>query len=467
MSTLDFRDLPEDRLSTSDKEGNRIWIIPARVRGRWKNRKTVFHIFLLAIFVLTPWLRYKGAPIVLFDILDRQFVILGKVFASYDAPLLFFVFGTLGFGLIIATVLWGRIWCGWACPQTVFLEQVFRRIETFTVGNRASQLAARKDPFKPTHLRRLFFKWVLFIGASLILAHTFMAYFISWEQLLAMMVRPPSESWTVFLIVVITTATVLFEFTWFREQFCIIMCPYVRFQSVLMDQDSVTISYDYNRGEPRARGLKKKSEEGAGDCIDCYKCVSVCPTGIDIRAGQQMECVGCTACIDACDEVMKKIDRPQGLIRYASLSELEKVGRKLWSPRLAGYLGILFLMLAGFIYSVSRHESFYVAILRQNQRPYVVSDAGLMNNFKMHLKNPTYKSIKYSIHLLSDFAHMAPETIEGSIEPNGNVHRPFFVRIRDWQQLSSPFLQIQVRYQRNDKWVEHMEKVKIVFPKGS
>ncbi len=463
MSTLDFRDLPEDRLATTDKDGNRIWIIPARVRGVWKNRRTGFQIFLLAIFVLTPWLRWGGSPLVLFDIFNRQFVLFGHVFAAHDAPLMFFVLGILAFGLIIATAAWGRVWCGWSCPQTVFIEQVFRRIETWVVGNRASQLAVRKNPWLFKNIVRTSVKWFLFVVVSAFLAHTFIAYFVSWENLLVMMQKPPTQSWTVFLFVLFFTGLILFDFAWFREQFCIIMCPYGRFQSVLMDQNSVTVTYDYLRGEPRGKGLQKK--DGQGDCIDCYKCVSVCPTGIDIRRGTQLECIACTACIDACDEVMEKVNRPKGLIRYAALADLEKAGRKVWRPRLIGYLLVMTLLVGGLVFSLIHHETLFVAVLRQNQRPYVVINEGLMNNFKMHIKNPTYETVTYEVTLDSDLATLSPSVIKGEIQGNQDAHRPFFVTISDWQKMTDPTLRIVVRYWVGTKPVEKVYEVQAVFPK--
>ena len=465
MSTLDFRDLPEDRLATTDSEGNRLWIIPALVKGKWKNRKTSFHWVLLALFVLTPWLRYKGSPLLLFDIFERQFVFFGKVFAAHDAPLLFFVLGILGFGLIIATALWGRVWCGWACPQTVFIEQVYRRIERWTVGNRAAQLDAIKNPFLFKNLRRTTMKWVVFTLVSIFLAHTFIAYFVSWEKLLAMMTRPPGESWTVFLFVFCFTAMILFDFAWFREQFCIIMCPYGRFQSVLMDQSSMTVAYDYNRGEPRQRNIKEKEATGAGDCIDCFKCVSVCPTGIDIRRGTQMECIACTACIDACDEVMTKIKRPQGLIRYSSLAELEKKPKKSKSPRLLGYFAVMVFLFAGLAWSLNQHNSFYYAILRQNQRPYVVSEDGiLLNNFRMHLKNPDLKPIEYEVRLISENVVMAPETLKGELLANQDVHRPFFIQVEGWKEMKSKKFSLEISYGTGASKTLKIEDVQLVIP---
>ena len=467
MSTLDFRDLPEERLATTDEEGRRLWIIPARVRGYWKNRKTVFHIILLMIFTLTPWLRISGKPILLFDIQNRQFVFFGNVFASHDAPLLFFVFAILGFSLIVVTALWGRLWCGWACPQTVFIEQVFRRIESFAVGGRGEQLAANREPLKWKYLKRLVFKWSLFILASLILSHSFIAYFVSWENLLSMMSKPPGESWTVFVTVLVFTGVILFDFAWFREQFCIIMCPYGRFQSVLMDQNSITVTYDYKRGEPRHKGLNKDENQKVGDCIDCFKCVSVCPTGIDIRRGQQLECISCTACIDACDEVMERINRPKGLVRYAALADLEKSGRRFWRPRVVVYLSILGILISGFIFALNQHQKFYFNVLRQNQRPYVVASEYLLNNFKFHIKNPSFSEFEYKISLIEQKGvEMAPPVISGNLSGNEDVQRPFFIKLIDWEARNVSEIQLLIEYsEKNGKADKATHSVRLVYPK--
>ena len=467
MSTLDFRNLPQDRLGTTDEEGNRRWIIPARVRGKWKTRKTLLHIPLLLIFILTPWLRWKGDPLVLFDLGERRFILFGEIFSAHDGPLVFFVLGLLGFGLIMATALWGRVWCGWACPQTVFIEQVFRRIESLVVGNRATQIAASKNPFAPKNFLKLFTKWSLFIITSIFLAHTFIAYFVSWESLFTMMFDAPSANWTVFLFTFAISAFILFDFAWFREQFCIIMCPYGRFQSVLMDQNSVTITYDHKRGEPRVRKVSEH-KEGDGDCIDCFKCVSVCPTGIDIRRGQQMECVGCTACIDACDEVMTKIKRPKGLIRYAALADIEKQGRKVLRPRLFFYGFIMLLLGISLAVSLSRHETFYFSLLRQNKRPYsiveVESGKLLINNYRFHLKNPLGKNVDYRILLKGDdLVTMAPPQIEGTLEPKGNIYRPFFVQVSfaHWKKVQ---VYLELQYKKGDQWQSIEKPIQFAGP---
>lgn len=462
MSTLDFRDLPEDRLASTDAEGRRLWIIPLPVQGIWKKRKTLFHHFLLVIFLLTPWLRWNGSPLVLFDVQNRQFIFFGKVFASHDAPLMFFILGILGFGLIIATALWGRIWCGWACPQTVFIEQVFRRIEFLVVGSRAKQIECSQNPLKLHNMIRLAFKWILFVAASLLISHSFMAYFVSWEKLSAMMAQPPAQSWWVFLITFFITAVVLFDFAWFREQFCIIMCPYGRFQSVLMDQNTITVSYDYRRGETRGKGLTKAP--GQGDCVDCFKCVAVCPTGIDIRRGQQLECIGCTACIDACDEVMTKIHRPKGLIRYAALSDIEKKGRRFFRPRLVLYFAVMAFLCLGFVISLLNHQSYFVAVHRERQKPYVVTGTELMNNFKIHIKNPTLETVTYEVVLLDSEVQMYPPALRGELAANQDMHLPFF--LKQTQNLAKPRvdLEIHVRFKNKDKVIDKVYPVRMLGP---
>lgn len=466
MSTLDPRHLPQDRLASTNEDGSRMWIIPARVRGPWKNRKTIFHILLLLLFVLTPWLRYQDQPLFLFDIFDRQFIFFGHVFGAHDGPLLFFVLGILGFALIVATAMWGRVWCGWACPQTVFIEQVFRRIETWVVGNRATQLDCRKNPFKPGNLRKIVIKWFLFVVVSVFLSHTFIAYFVSWESLLKMMSQAPQNSWTVFLFVFIIAAVILFDFAWFREQFCIIMCPYGRFQSVLMDQNSLTITYDYTRGEPRNRKITDVDSK-SGDCIDCYKCVSVCPTGIDIRNGLQLECIACTACIDACDEVMEKIQRPKGLIRYAAQSDLErKEGRKWFQPRLVLYCVVLLAMVLGLAYSVFQHKSYYYSILRQGQRPYVVNEGVLLNNYRIHFKNPSLNEMEYEVRIQTLGVKMSPKLIQGHLAPNQSTHRPFFLEVDNFKDKTLPHVKILFRFKEKGSWEESSQFVQMVGPKS-
>jgi len=396
MKVLDQRQLPEERLSTMDETGKRVYIFPAQVKGIFRRYRTMVQVILILFFLFLPWVKINGHQAVLLDITQRKFAIFGLTFWAHDGPLIFFLLAALSLGLAFVTAIWGRIWCGWACPQSVFIDGVFRRIEYWVIGSHIKQVNLAKAPMNGEKFLKYSVTWILFTVISLIIAHSFLAYFVGAERLVEMTQNNPRENWTVFLIMAFITAVLLFDFGWFREQFCIIMCPYGRFQSVLMDDDSLTVSYDPVRGEPR-RGTTKPGE-AEGDCINCYKCVVVCPTGIDIRKGMQMECVGCTACIDACDEVMEKIGKPRGLIRYATGNSLRGMKSKFFTPRVVIYSALLILTVLLLAVNISRREDIVVTILRGKDTPYQVikgdgDDKEIINHFKIHLKNQTFDDI--------------------------------------------------------------------------
>ncbi|MBI2487482.1 MAG: cytochrome c oxidase accessory protein CcoG [Deltaproteobacteria bacterium] len=412
MKVLDQRHLPEERLATMDETGKRVYIFSAQVKGLYRRYRTIVQIVLILFFLFLPWVKINGHQAVLLDIAHRKFAIFGLTFRAHDGPLIFFLLAALCLGLAFVTAIWGRIWCGWACPQTVFIDGVFRRIEYWVIGSNIKQINLAKAPMSKEKFIKYSITWILFTVVSLIIAHSFPAYFVGAEQLVEMTQHNPHENWTVFLIMAFITAVLLFDFGWFREQFCIIMCPYGRFQSVLMDDDSLTVSYDPVRGEPR-RGTTKHGET-EGDCINCFKCVVVCPTGIDIRRGMQMECIGCTACIDACDEVMEKIEKPRGLIRYATGNSLKGIKSKMLRPRVAIYSVMLVIVLSLLAINISRREDIVVTILRGEDTPYQVikneenrkeheedhaEDEKLLviNHFKVHLKNQTIDDVNLKI----------------------------------------------------------------------
>jgi len=406
MKVLDQRHLPEERLTTMDESGKRIYIFPAQVKGIFRRYRTIVDIVLVLLFLLLPWVKINGHQAVLLDIVQRRFAIFGLTFWAHDGPLIFFILAALTIGLAFITAIWGRIWCGWACPQTVFIDGVFRRIEYWVIGSHIKQMNLAKALWNAEKVLKYSITWILFTVISLVIAHSFLAYFVGAERLVEMTQHNPRENWTVFLIMFFITAVLLFDFGWFREQFCIIMCPYGRFQSVLMDDDSLTVSYDPNRGEPR-RGTAALLGEAEGDCINCYRCVAVCPTGIDIRRGLQMECIGCTACIDACDEVMEKIGKPKGLIRYATGNSLRGIRSKVLRPRAVIYSVMLIIVLSLLTINISRREDIVVTILRAQDTPYQIikdeeddkeadeknSDLEVINHFKVHLKNQTFDDV--------------------------------------------------------------------------
>lgn len=474
MKVLDQRDLPEERISTLDETGKRVYIFPARVRGIFSRYKAVVDVILVLFFLVLPWVKINGHQALLLDFMERKFAILGVTFWSHDGPLIFFILATLSIGLAFVTAIWGRVWCGWACPQTVFIDGIFRRIEYWIIGSHIRQMNLARAPWNGEKIFKLSLVWTLFSIVSLIIAHSFLAYFVGAERLVEMTQHNPRENWTVFLIMAFITGLLLFDFGWFREQFCIIMCPYGRFQSVLMDEDSLTVSYDPYRGEPR-RGVAGPGEH-EGDCIDCYRCVAVCPTGIDIRRGLQMECIGCTACIDACDEVMEKIDKPRGLIRYATGNSLKGIRPRRIRPRVAIYSALLVVVFAMLAITISRREDIMVTILRGKDSPYQVvkSEAGtdqVINHFKMHLKNQTFDDVSLKLVVPGIWKHerieLITQTDTVNLAPGEDLTLHFFVKFPKevtgnigTKSISLDFLDL------NDNRIKMVKDVKLVGPKS-
>jgi cytochrome c oxidase accessory protein FixG len=368
-----------DSMYCINEDGSRNMIHPADVKGRFQVRKKLLWALLVAIYSILPWIQIGGHPAVLIDLPRRHFYLFGGVFNASDFYMFFFFVGGFGLSLILFSALFGRIWCGYGCPQTVFMEGFFRRVERWIDG------PAGKRQKQGGRVWRAILKQVCFLGLSLVISHIFLSYFIPVDELRQVVTSAPSEHWTAFMFVMVFTGIIYGNFARFREQTCLILCPYGRLQSVLSDPDTVNVQYDFARGEPRGH----YNEEGAGDCIDCYRCVAVCPTGIDIRAGVQMECIGCANCIDACEEVMDKARRPRGLIRYASQREIEEGKARFWRPRLFLYTAIFLCFIAGFILLSLQRNSFDARLIRQRGVPYSLDrEKGLVRNgFRIHLVN--------------------------------------------------------------------------------
>jgi cytochrome c oxidase accessory protein FixG len=433
MSTLDYRDIPEERLATTDEYGNRLFVIPAIVQGTWAKRKSVVHGLLLCFLLLLPWIKVAGKPAVLLNLPEREFTFFGTTLYAHDGPLIFFLLAIAAMTLAFVTVIWGRVWCGWGCPQTVFIEAVFRRIERVLLGDRPQQLAFYKSPLSFDKISKLAMKWTLFIAASAVISHTLVSYFVGVDSLFQMMSAPPAESWTVFVIMLFITGVILFDFAWFREQFCIIMCPYGRLQGLLLDQNSITIAYDEKRGEPRG----KLSAKTGGACVDCYRCVAVCPTGIDIRQGQQLECIGCTACIDACNDVMTKVGRAPDLISYRSLKNLDGFKTRFLRPRAIVFAVIIFMLSSGFIYSIAQRGDLNVEIIRGVDTPYQTLVENnieyVTNHFKLHMKNQSASDITVNVSLPSEFQDQGftlnPQPLALQLHSKQTFAFPIFLKI--------------------------------------
>lgn len=339
-----------DTIGTLDDEGNRKYIFPKKPHGRfYKYRKYVSYL-LLAILVANPFIKVNGNQFMMFNVLERRFNIFGFPFWPQDFYI-FVVSMLVGVAFVLLfTVVYGRIFCGWICPQTIFLELVFRRIEYWIDGDRGSQIRLSKQKWDGEKIRKRLSKWLIFFVISFLIANVFLAYVVGSDTLFLMMKEGPIKQSANFTGLLIFTGVFYFVFVWFREQVCIIACPYGRLQGVLLDDKSINVAYDFVRGEKevgRAKFNKKEDRElsGKGDCIDCNQCVHVCPMGIDIRNGTQLECTNCTACIDECDTIMESVGLPKGLIRYASESEIAKKEPFKFTARMKGYTAVLFILL--------------------------------------------------------------------------------------------------------------------------
>lgn len=393
---------PQEALSMLDARGHRMEIIPAEVKGFFRTRRTLVYWVLILIFMALPWIKINGMQAVLIDIVGRKFEIFGVRFWSHDGPLIIFILGTLAIGLALLTALFGRVWCGWACPQTVFIDAIYRQIEIWIEGNYIARRKLRQSPMSPEKFIKSALKWLSFIVVSSVIAHSFIAYFSGSDKLLAMIQGSPQQNWNYFLLVTAMTGILSFNFGWFREQFCIIMCPYGRFQSVLHDADSVTVLYDETRGEPR-RGTAS-GDAKTGDCVACNRCVQVCPTGIDIRKGVQLECIACSACVDACNEIMAKVHKPPNLIRYDSLR-----GGKIRyiRPRVVLYAVVLAIFITGLGANLANRSGFMVTLLRAIETPYQVlkneDKTQVINHFRLHLHNQESKSQQFEIIVPPDW----------------------------------------------------------------
>lgn len=408
-------------LSTLNEDGSRRWLKPRPSPGRWLNRRRALGWFLIALFTVLPHIRVGGKPFVLLDLSTRHFTILGHTFLPTDTLLLALLLLASFISIFLFTALLGRVWCGWACPQTVYLELVFRPIERFFDGSpgRPKSTLIQKSPLaKPL-------KFIAFFLVACFLAHTFLAYFVPTDQLRHWMTRSPFEHPSSFIVMALVTGLMLFDFAFFREQTCLVACPYGRMQSTLLDRNSIIVSYDPARGEPRGKGKTVSlpladAPAAHGDCVDCGLCVATCPTGIDIRNGLQMECVHCTQCIDACDAVMSKLGRATGLIRYASQNEIEGSKRRFLRPRTVIYSILITLLATAFTTVLLNAPVANVQVLRARGAVYTEIRPGVIaNQVQVKIINRLDHHAQFSISLdASTGANATPETNPVPLEPS-------------------------------------------------
>ena len=353
-----------NELATVTKDGKRIWVYPKKPSGRYYTARTILSVFLLVFLFGAPFVKVNGHPLILLNVLERKFILFGIPFGPHDFHLFVLAMISTIVGIFLFTVVYGRLFCGWICPQTIFMEMVFRKIEYFIEGDWKQQKVLNNSPWSSSKFFKKFSKHVIFFVISFIIGNTFLAYIIGVDNLYKLVTDPPSAHIAGLSSMLIFSGVFYFVFASFREQACTLVCPYGRLQGVMLDHNSIVIAYDNLRGEPRGKIRKSEDQSSKGDCIDCNMCVDVCPTGIDIRNGTQLECVNCTACIDACDSVMDKINKPKGLIRYASKNEIENKIRSIFTPRAIGYTVVLVILISLTTILLISRSDFELTILR-------------------------------------------------------------------------------------------------------
>ena len=389
-----------DRIATVDESGKRKWIYAYQPKGKFYNIRTVLSVFYFLIFFGLPFIEIDGRPLFQFNIPEAKFIIFGKIFWPQD----FFIFGltmvTFVFFIVLFTAAFGRLFCGWACPQTNFMEMMFRRVEYWVLGDAPAQRQLKNAAWTGKKIFKVGLKHVLFFLLSFIIANFFLAYIIGIKELEKIIREPVTEHVAGFASIIVFSGVFYGVYAFFREQACTVVCPYGRLQSVLLDKNSMIVAYDYKRGESRGN-FKKQAELNLGDCIDCHQCVKVCPTGIDIRNGVQMECVGCTACIDACNHIMDSIDKPRGLIRYASENSIAKGEPLRYTTRMKLYTGLCFLLLAVLSVILLTRKDVDATVIRTAGMLYQERGADSISNlYNIRMFNKTTQDLNIEIRLV-------------------------------------------------------------------
>ena len=388
-----------DSIATINEKGNRIWIYPKRQKGKYYTSRTIVSVFLLIFLFLIPGIKVNGHPFILLNIFERKFILFGFAFGPQDFYLFVLATIVLFIFIILFTAVYGRLFCGWICPQTIFMEMVFRKIEYFIEGDSEKQMSLNKSQLGIKKFLKKFIKHLIFACIAFIIANTLITYLVGLDDLLKLVNDSPVNNMTPFIAMASFTIGFYLIFSRFREQACTIVCPYGRLQGVLLDPNSLVVAYDYVRGEPRGI-FRKGKERKIGDCIDCKLCVKVCPTGIDIRNGTQLECVNCTACIDACNMIMEKVKLPQNLIRYDSMNGIKGITRKKFTPRVIIYtilLGILFTVFVGLMFS---RKDISTSVLRQPGMLYQEQPGNKISNlYTVKLVNNTFSDVEINLKL--------------------------------------------------------------------
>ncbi|WP_266205582.1 cytochrome c oxidase accessory protein CcoG [Pontibacter kalidii] len=434
-----------DHISTVDDQGKRVWVYPKKPKGKLYNYRKYVSYFLLALLFSGPFIKINGLPLLMLNVVERKFVIFGVLFWPQDFFILVVAFLALVVFIILFTVVYGRIFCGWVCPQTIFMEMIFRRIEYAIEGDYTKQRALDKMPWNAEKILKKGSKLTIFLLISIFISNIFLAYIIGIDELKKIIMDGPLEHTAGFGAMIVFTGMFFWVFTWFREQVCTIVCPYGRLQGVMQDKKTVVVAYDYGRGEPRGK-LRKNQERTEGDCIDCHQCVQVCPTGIDIRNGaQQLECINCTACIDACNDIMRMIDKPEGLIRYESEEAIE-TGKKwtFFTNRVMGYTAVLVILMTALAALLLTRDEAEATILRTPGQLYQKTEQGHIKNlYNISVINKTNHDMPLTLKLLNKEGTIKVIGSELVLPAQGIAEGVFFTEIAK-EQLSGLNSEIEI-----------------------
>ena len=449
-----------DTIGTIDDTGKRAFVHPKKPSGPLYDKRKLVSYILLAILLSSPFIKINGNQFMMFNVMERRFNIFSFPFWPQDFHLfvMSMIIGVVGLALF--TVAFGRIFCGWFCPQTIFMEMVFRRIEYWIDGDRAQQIRLSKQAWDGEKIRKRVTKWIVFFIVSFIIANVFLAYLIGSDEVIEFIKEGPTQNGSTLVALLIFTAVFYFIFAWFREQVCIIACPYGRMQGVLLDNKTINVAYDHVRGEGETgRGKFNKNEDraatGKGDCIDCRVCVHVCPTGIDIRNGVQLECVNCTACIDECDSIMEKVGLPKGLIRYASEDEIVKKEPFRLTARMKGYIAVLTILIGVFIGMLFLRNDVEATILHMPGQMYQQEGTKITNIYNYSIINKTTSDFNDVTFKLVDPAGEiklvgSPST---KVPKQGIVKGTFFIKIEE-SNLDGHKIELKIEVYDKQKRIE-------------
>jgi len=453
---VDFR----EKLSTVDQEGHRRWIYAHKPKGKLYNIRTISTIFYLALLFGMPFIKINSNPMLQFDVIHARFSIWGKIFLPQDAIILGTIMLVALLFIIVFTLIYGRVFCGWACPQTIFLEMVFRKIEYWIEGPANKQQMNDRKKWTTEMYIRKGLKHIIFFAISFIIANAFLSYIIGIEELFKIMTEPISQHVGGFVAILLFTFAFYAVFAFIREIVCIVVCPYGRLQSVLLDKNSILVAYDYVRGEPRERSSRNRTEQ-AGDCIDCDLCVKVCPTGIDIRNGTQLECVNCTACIDACNLIMDKVGLPPDLIKFASENNIEKGEKPRITSRIAMYSVALVVMLGLLTTLLVTRSTFDTTLFRvPGQTLQENPDGTISNLYRIKIVNKSNKTLPYHLEVVNPEAHL--EYVGNhldSLTPGAFNEETFFIKIPN-EKISERKNLINIKIMSGEKVVD---RTKLTF----